>query len=177
MNPSPANGPILHDAPSGPSRSWHAWVSAAEEILELSSDEMSQSSSYSSSRRLCFDGTDSTSDDDDEFLKRFRNQRIAELQQQQQSKSLSTSKQLQTFGTLSLVTPQEYVQIVDEMDATTSTQYLIVHLYHSTIHTCQMLQSSLEKLSQIMIHTQFIQVNALEANANLDMIYQLLFWL
>ena len=102
------------------------------------------------------------SDDDDEFLKRFRNQRIAELQeQQQQQRSKSTSKQLQTFGTLSLVTPQEYVQIVDDMDNTTSTHYLIVHLYHSTIHTCQMLQSSLEKLSQSMIHTQFIQVNAL----------------
>jgi len=110
------------------------------------------------------------SDDDDEFLKRFRNQRIAELQQ---SKSITTSKQgVQTFGTLSLVTPQEYVQIVDDMDNTTSTQsqYLIVHLYHSTIHTCQMLQSSLEKLSQSMIHTQFIQVNALEANSNLDTI-------
>ena len=126
-------------------------------------------------KQNCSDGSSSSSgdlddsDDDDEFLKRFRNQRIAELQQQQQ-RSKSTSKQLQTFGTLSLVTPQEYVQLVDEMDATTSTHYLIVHLYHSTIHTCQMLQSSLEKLSQIMIHTQFIQVNALEANANLDMI-------
>ena len=110
------------------------------------------------------------SDDDDEFLKRFRNQRIAELQQQQQQSKSTTTSKLQTFGTLSLVTPQEYVQLVDDMDATTSTHYLIVHLYHSTIHTCQMLQSSLEKLSQSMIHTQFIQVYALEANANLDMI-------
>ena len=114
--------------------------------------------------------SDDLDDDDDEFLKRFRNQRIAELQQQQQQNKSTTTSNLQTFGTLSLVTPQEYVQIVDDMDNTISTHYLIVHLYHSTIHTCQMLQTSLEKISQSMIHTQFIQVNALEANANLDMI-------
>ena len=124
------------------------------------------------------DGDESESDDDfddgdDEFLKQFRNQRLAQLQSQSQSMQQSSQnqqQQLPTFSTLSTLTPDQYVTLVDSIHPQA---HLIVHLYESSIHQCQMLQSTLEKLatsSGDMDYAKFVTVNALEANPTLDTI-------
>mmetsp|Transcript_25662 Transcript_25662/g.43801 ORF Transcript_25662/g.43801 Transcript_25662/m.43801 type:complete len:174 (+) Transcript_25662:2-523(+) len=114
-------------------------------------------------------GGDSSDDfddsDDDEFLKQFRKQRIAEIKES--TASVTQKQQSALFGTLSIVTPEEYVEIVEKMHPNS---YLIVHLYHSSLHKCQMLHSILDKLATSMENIQFIQVNALDADPNLDTI-------
>ncbi|KAL7534975.1 hypothetical protein ACHAXR_006185 [Thalassiosira sp. AJA248-18] len=98
------------------------------------------------------DDDDSDLDDgsDDEFLKQFRNQPTPP-----------------TFGSMTSASPEEYVQLVDTIDPHS---YLIVHLYESSIQQCRMLHSSLERVAQCMDYAKFVQVNALEANPNLDTI-------
>eukprot|EP00574_Skeletonema_japonicum_P009133 CAMPEP_0201717692 /NCGR_PEP_ID=MMETSP0593-20130828/3380_1 /ASSEMBLY_ACC=CAM_ASM_000672 /TAXON_ID=267983 /ORGANISM="Skeletonema japonicum, Strain CCMP2506" /LENGTH=277 /DNA_ID=CAMNT_0048207811 /DNA_START=80 /DNA_END=909 /DNA_ORIENTATION=+ len=102
---------------------------------------------------------DSDDDEDDEFLKKFRMQRIAQLKE--------TSNALPTFGTLSSKSPEDYVQLVDDMDPRV---FVIVHLYEPSIAASRMLHSALDKVAQIMEHAKFIEVNALDANPNLDLI-------
>ena len=114
-------------------------------------------------------------DEDDDFLKQFRNQRLSELkqqQQQQQQRSTTSLPPKALFGSLTTVTPEEYVKLVDNMNNINTDYYLIVHLYESSIQQCQILHSTLDKLasSSWMEHVQFIEVNALEANSNLDTI-------
>lgn len=98
-------------------------------------------------------------DDDDEFLKQFRMQRIAQLKEQ--------SNALPTFGTLSSKSPYDYVQLVDDMDPRV---FVVVHLYEPSIASSRMLHSALDRVAQTMEHAKFIEVNALDANPNLDLI-------
>ena len=85
-------------------------------------------------------------DEDDDFLKRFRNQRLSELKQQQRSTTSLPPKAL--FGSLTTVTPEEYVKLVDNMNnINIDNYYLIVHLYESSIQQCQILHSTLDKLA------------------------------
>lgn len=105
-------------------------------------------------------------DSDDEFLKQFRNQRLAQLQNTMTT-TTTTSSKLLTFGSMTIASPDEYVQLVDKLNPQS---YLIVHLYEPSIVQCRMLQSTLEKVATMMNHAKFIQVSALEANPNLDTI-------
>lgn len=98
-------------------------------------------------------------DDDDEFLKQFRMQRIAQLKEK--------SNASPTFGTLSSKCPEDYVQLVDEIDPRI---FVIVHLYEPSIAASRMLHSALDKVAQTMEYAKFIEVNALDANPNLDLI-------
>ena len=113
-------------------------------------------------------------DEDDDFLKRFRNQRLSELkQQQQQQRSTTSFPPKALFGSLTSVTPEEYVKLVDNMNnINIDDYYLIVHLYESSIQQCQILHSTLDKLASSWMehHVQFIEVDALDANSNLDTI-------
>ena len=77
------------------------------------------------------------------------------------------------FGSLTSVTPEEYVKLVDNMNnINIDDYYLIVHLYESSIQQCQILHSTLDKLASSWMehHVQFIEVDALDANSNLDTI-------
>lgn len=105
------------------------------------------------------DSDDDDDEDDDEFLKKFRMQRIAQLKEK--------SNALPTFGTLSSKSPEDYVQLVDDMDPRV---FVIVHLYEPSIAASRMLHSALDKVAQTMEHAKFIEVNALDANPNLDLI-------
>ena len=112
-------------------------------------------------------------DEDDDFLKRFRNQRLSELKQQQQQRSTTSFPPKALFGSLTSVTPEEYVKLVDNMNnINIDDYYLIVHLYESSIQQCQILHSTLDKLASSWLehHVQFIEVDALDANSNLDTI-------
>ena len=102
--------------------------------------------------------SDDDDDDDDEFLKQFRMQRIAQLQK---------SNAMPTFGTLSSKSPEDYVELVDGMDPRV---FVIVHLFEPSMATSRMLHSALDKVAQTMEYAKFIEVNALEANPNLDLI-------
>ncbi|KAK1738724.1 phosducin-like protein [Skeletonema marinoi] len=102
--------------------------------------------------------SDDDDDDDDEFLKQFRMQRIAQLQK---------SNAMPTFGTLSSKSPEDYVELVDDMDPRV---FVIVHLFEPSMATSRMLHSALDKVAQTMEYANFIEVNALEANPNLDLI-------
>lgn len=112
---------------------------------------------------------DSESDDgneyddiDDEFVKQFRMQRLAQLQ----NKSNSTQCP-KVFGTLSSKTPEEYVELIDDIDPHV---FVIVHLYEPSISESRMLHAALDKVAQIMEYANFIEVHALAANPNLDLI-------
>ena len=102
---------------------------------------------------------DDEDDDDDDFLRQFRMQRIEQLQQE--------SNALPTFGTLSSLSPEDYVDQVDNMDPRV---YVVVHLFEASIATSRMLHSALDKVAQTMEYAKFIEVNALSANPNLDLI-------
>ena len=94
--------------------------------------------------------------EDDEFLQQYRSERL---------KQLNNSRP--TYGTFTTVSPDEYVELVDTIDRQT---FLVVHLYQSSLKESTMLHSALEKLSQIMEHIKFIEVDAYEAKPDLDLI-------
>jgi hypothetical protein len=102
------------------------------------------------------DGSDSV---DDDFIKRFRMQRLAQLQ----NKSIT----MPTFGTLSYKHPVEFIDLVDEIDPRV---FVVVHLFEPTISESRMLHSALDKVAQAMEYARFIEVNALEANPTLDLV-------
>ena len=106
------------------------------------------------------DSEDEDDDDDNEFLKKFRMQRIAQLQNK-------SNNALPTFGTLSSKSPEDYVELVDEIDPRV---FVIVHLFEPSIPASRMLHSALDKVAQTMEYVKFIEVNALDANPNLDLI-------
>lgn len=109
---------------------------------------------------------DSDSDDDDiddDFVKQFRMQRLAQLQ----NKSNATQQTAKLFGTLSLKTPDEYVELIDNIDPQV---FVIVHLYEPSISESRMLHAALDKVAQTMEYAKFIEVYALAANSNLDLI-------
>ena len=79
------------------------------------------------------------------------------------------------------VTPEEYVQLLDEMENnvhTGSVFYMVVHLYESSIPECRQLHSVLKQMMMTSSgsdvtrgsSTQFIEVDALEANPDMDTI-------
>ena len=104
-------------------------------------------------------------DSDDEFIKKFRHQRLTQLQQNQSAAPSSSLPP--TFSLLTSVSPEEYVQLVDSIDPRV---FLVVHLYEASIQHCRMLHSTLEKVAQSMDWAKFIQVQALEASPTLDTI-------
>lgn len=106
------------------------------------------------------DDLDNSVDDNDDFLQSYRSQRLKQLQTE-------TSTLLPTFSTFTSTTPEEYVSLVDSID---SRVYLIVHLYEPTIKECAMLHSTLEKVAACMNYAKFIEVEALQANPDLDTI-------
>ena len=108
-------------------------------------------------------GSDSDNDDiDDDFVKQFRMQRLAQLQ----NKSNETQCP-KIFGTLSSKTPDEYVELIDDIDPQV---FVIVHLYEPSISESRMLHAALDKVAQTMEYAKFIEVHALAANPNLDLI-------
>jgi hypothetical protein len=79
------------------------------------------------------------------------------------------------------VTPEDYVQLLDEMENnvhTGSVICMIVHLYESSIPECRQLHSVLKQMMMTSSgsdvtrssSTQFIEVDALEANPDMDTI-------
>ena len=110
-------------------------------------------------KKLQADNDSDEDDDDDEYIKKFRMQRIAQLQ--------NKSNALPTFGTLSSKSPEDYVELVDEIDPLV---FVIVHLFEPSIAASRMLHSALDKVAQTMDYAKFIEVNALDANPNLDLI-------
>jgi len=119
--------------------------------------------SNGSEMKLGNNDSDSDNDDiDDEFVKQFRMQRLAQLQ----NKSNATQCP-KIFGTLSSKTPDEYVELIDNIDPQV---FVIVHLYEPSISESRMLHAALDKVAQIMEYAKFIEVHALAANPNLDLI-------
>ncbi len=107
--------------------------------------------------------SDSDNDDiDDDFVKQFRMQRFAQLQ----NKS-NASQCPKIFGTLSSKTPDEYVELIDDIDPQV---FVIVHLYEPSISESRMLHAALDKVAQTMEYAKFIEIYALAANPNLDLI-------
>ena len=144
---------------SRPKRERRLWCSGRRDRLCDSSAKRMTTTKNGSVRNGDSDDPD---DSDDEFLKRFRNQRLAELQ-----KSAAASTAWPTFGSLATVSPEEYVRLVDELDPRV---HLVVHLYEPTIQKCQMLRSTLEKVAQCLQCAKFVEVRALEASPDLDTI-------
>lgn len=99
---------------------------------------------------------DENDSEDDEFLQKFRSERL---------KQLNNSRP--TYGTYTTLTPDEYVDLIDTIDPQT---FVVVHLFESSIKESAMLHSALEKVSQIMDHVKFIEVEAYEAKPDLDLI-------
>ncbi|KAL9189542.1 hypothetical protein ACHAXT_009217 [Thalassiosira profunda] len=97
-------------------------------------------------------------DSDDEFLQKFRRQRLAEMK---------SAPSLPSFGTLDLLSPEEYVELVDSIDPRV---FLVVHLCDPSMQQCQMLHSALDKVAHTMDFVRFVEVDAMEANPNLDTI-------
>ena len=91
-----------------------------------------------------------------------------------------------SFGPpMTSASPEEYVRLVDEMGDDPDGPFLVVHLSSgggaSTTMTCRMLRSALEELASSciaganeegvgVVGVKFIEVDALEANPNLDAI-------
>ena len=100
---------------------------------------------------------DETDSEDDEFLRQFRSERLKQL----------NNVCRPTYGTYTTVSPEEYVELVDTIEQST---FVVVHLYNSSIKECLMLHSALEKVSQIMDHAKFVEVEAYEAKPDLDLI-------
>ena len=85
------------------------------------------------------------------------------------------------LGQLTSASPEEYVHLVDEMGDDPRGPFLVVHLSGGGASTrCRMLRSALEGLARSCHHrragadggvgAEFIEVDALEANPNLDTI-------
>lgn len=112
------------------------------------------------------DDSDSCDDDeDDEFLKKFRSQRLAELRE---TRGVSMSEPPPpTFGSLERLSPEEYVDLVDAIDPRA---FLVVHLRDDSVQHCRMLHSALERVAQCTDSVRFVEVEAVEANPNLDTI-------
>lgn len=111
------------------------------------------------------DDSDSCDDDeDDEFLKKFRSQRLAELRE---TRGVSTEPPPPTFGSLERLSPEEYVDLVDAIDPRV---FLVVHLRDDSVPHCRMLHSVLERVAQCTDSVRFVEVEAVEANPNLDTI-------
>lgn len=74
------------------------------------------------------------------------------------------------------VTPEEYVQLLDEMENNVYkgvVLHVIVHLYESSIPECRQLHSALKKIKLSTVEfssCRFIEVDALEANPDMDTI-------
>ena len=72
------------------------------------------------------------------------------------------------------VTPEEYVQLLDEMEKNVHKDvlYMIVHLFDESIRECQQLHSVLKlmRLGSVQSSSRFIKVDALEANPDMDTI-------
>lgn len=72
------------------------------------------------------------------------------------------------------VTPEEYVQLLDEMenDVHQRVLHVVVHLYESSIPECRQLHSVLKQMKSesVTSSSQFIEVDALDANPDMDTI-------
>ena len=70
------------------------------------------------------------------------------------------------------ITPDEFVQLLDQMEnnAHKGVLYVIVHLYESSIPECRQLHSVLKLMTSgsVTCSTRFIEVDALEANPDMD---------
>ncbi len=70
------------------------------------------------------------------------------------------------------LTPDEYVQLLDEMENNVhkGVLYVIVHLYESSVPECRHLHSVLKLMTSgsVTSSSRFIEVDALEANPDMD---------
>jgi len=118
--------------------------------------------SNGSEMKLGSNDSDSDEHSDDEFITQFRMQRLAQLQ-----KTSNATQCPKVFGTLSSKTPEEYVELIDDIDPQV---FVIVHLYEPSISESRMLHAALDKVAQTMEYAKFIEVYALAASPNLDLI-------
>lgn len=108
------------------------------------------------SRELC-EEDDGDGDDDDEFLARYHQQRLRELQQ---------ANALPEFGGVEEVDPIGYSKAVDETDPRV---VVVVHLYETYIPACRSLMPIMENLSRgSMKDVRFLSLKAASASQTLD---------
>ena len=115
------------------------------------------------------DGGSNNNDEDELII--IRRRRLMQLKEEQQQQQ---HQQLPRYGSLTCVTPDEYVNLVNnQQEYHDDTSYLIVHLAEYTIKQSCILHSVLEKIASLpnMEYSHnFIEVEALIAKPNLDTI-------
>ncbi len=123
-----------------------------------------------------YENDDECDDGEDEELVQIRNRRRQQIQLQNQHQKLKEKSQSANrahHGTLTRATPEEYITLVDHFRQYHPDTFLIVHLHHSSVYQCRVLSSLLEKAamtSQMEYAAKFIQVEALEAKPDLDLV-------
>jgi len=116
-------------------------------------------------------GSDNNYYDEDELII-IRRRRLMQLKEEQQHQH-HRHHQLPRYGSLTCVTPDEYVNLVNNQQEHDTSSFLIVHLAEYDISQCCVLHSVLEKIASLpnMEHGHnFIEVEALIAKPNLDTI-------
>jgi len=97
-------------------------------------------------------------ENDEEFLKTYREKRLLQLQEIQD---------WPIFGQVLQVNPIDFAEIVDALDPRV---FCIIHLYEEEMSDCQVLKSHLSILAQRMPYCCFLQVQATAAKHDFDRI-------
>ncbi|KAL7550752.1 hypothetical protein ACHAWF_013978 [Thalassiosira exigua] len=106
---------------------------------------------------------DDGDDEEGEILKSLRRRRLAELRSRREI--LASAPR---YGDPpSLVSPSEYVALVDALDPRS---YLVVHLSDRSNSRSRALRESLERVAPLLDRAKFVEVDAREANPELDSI-------
>lgn len=116
-----------------------AQAEAAKEAL-LSSDEVSD-------------------DDDDEFMRDYRQKRLAELKAEQVARMRSAYRP--TFGSLLTMTPDALAESVDDEHPDT---FVIVHLQDAALPACIKLNAILHNLARKLPMNKFVKMTAADVS-------------
>mmetsp|Transcript_39730 Transcript_39730/g.124082 ORF Transcript_39730/g.124082 Transcript_39730/m.124082 type:complete len:385 (-) Transcript_39730:46-1200(-) len=92
--------------------------------------------------------SDEDDDDDDDFLESYRAQRMQQMR---------AAAMVPTFGDISEITGDEYVDAVDKVDPRV---FVVVHLYEPYIHLCQRMNRTLEVLARRHPTVKFLRMRA-----------------
>eukprot|EP00568_Trieres_chinensis_P012997 CAMPEP_0183299498 /NCGR_PEP_ID=MMETSP0160_2-20130417/6221_1 /TAXON_ID=2839 ORGANISM="Odontella Sinensis, Strain Grunow 1884" /NCGR_SAMPLE_ID=MMETSP0160_2 /ASSEMBLY_ACC=CAM_ASM_000250 /LENGTH=327 /DNA_ID=CAMNT_0025461753 /DNA_START=18 /DNA_END=1001 /DNA_ORIENTATION=+ len=101
-------------------------------------------------------GESSDSDENENFMRRYRNRRLEELR----AASLPP-----VYGEIKEVSPDEFSRAVDDSDPRTS---LVVHIYEFSVPECAVLNLHLESLARSLPHTRFLRLRASVAGLSAD---------
>ncbi|CAG8587426.1 4803_t:CDS:2 [Paraglomus brasilianum] len=100
-----------------------------------------------------------SSDDEEEVLRRYREQRLSEIQ-----KAALRKRTGPLFGSLREISASQYVKSIDNEGADVS---VIVHLYENEIPECRVLNECLVHLARKYISVKFLRVQAREVEFDL----------